>query len=104
MPAPGPAPTTAATGKPAGISWPPSTGTGWWQRWTDRGRTGGNAEGEGRAAAHRHLLPAGPRPSNFRMVPHLARMGLRAMDMGGAWSDQDLGASGIVLIESLGIG
>jgi hypothetical protein len=78
--------------------------TGWWTPWTDRGRTGGNPEGEGLAAGHQHLLPAGPRPSNFRMVPHLARLGLKAMDMGGAWGDQDLGASGIVLVESLGIG
>jgi hypothetical protein len=93
--------------------------TGWWTPWTDDGRTGGNPVGEGGAAvraADRNPQGKGwtipkiaalrglPRPSNFRMVPHLARLGVRAMDMGGAWGDQDLGASGIVLVEHLGVG
>ncbi len=45
-----------------------------------------------------------PKPSNFRLVPHLARLGMQPMNMDGAWGDQDLGASGIVLVEELGIG
>ena len=36
-------------------------------------------------------------------MPYLASMGVDAMDMGEGWGDQDLGASGIVLIESFGI-
>jgi hypothetical protein len=93
--------------------------TGWWTPWTDDGRTGGNPEGEtgthmvrakrtpadeGGTDARVARLLAQPRPSNFRLVPHLARAGVRAMDMGGAWGDQDLGASGIVLVEELGVG
>jgi hypothetical protein len=64
----------------------------WWTPWTDDGRIGGNPEGE---SAH-----AKPMPSNFRMVPHLARMGVAPMDMGGAWGDQDFGAGGPVLLEA----
>jgi len=80
--------------------------TGSWTPWTDDGRTGGNPEGEGAAAAAaiRAKLAGQPRPSNFRMVPHLASLGFRAEDMGAAWGDQDVGASGIVLVEQLGIG
>ena len=76
---------------------------GWWTPWTDDGRTGGNPEGEG-VAARTAGVPAGPRPSNFRLVPHLARLGALEVGMGGAWGDQDLGASGIVLVEQSGIG
>lgn len=72
------------------------TVTGWWTPWTDDGRTGGNQGGEAIAAVLPHRMP-----SNFRVGPHLARLGMA--DMGGAWSDQDLGASGIVLLEELGI-
>jgi len=75
------------------------TVSGWWTPWTDDGRIGGNPRGEGIA-----MRRAKPRPSNFRRVPHLARMGIMAMDMGDAWGDQDLGASGIVLVEQSGIG
>ena len=77
--------------------------TGWWTPWTDDGRTGGNPEGEGRLAARGINLEALPKTSNFRVVPYLASMGVDAMDMGEGWGDQDLGASGIVLIESFGI-
>jgi hypothetical protein len=80
--------------------------TGWWTPWTDDGRTGGNPQGEGVAAAAAAFakLTAHPMPSNFRIVPHLARMGFRPAEMAkGAWSDQDLGASGIVLVEKSGI-
>jgi hypothetical protein len=88
---------------------PPSAGTkgslkvaAWWTPWTDDGRTGGNPEGE-------HLLHAAlkmaevPKVTNFRTVPHLARMGLDVEAMASAWGDQDLSASGIVLVESLGV-
>jgi hypothetical protein len=78
--------------------------TGWWTPWTDDGRTGGSPEGETGERSGITKLVTMPRPSNFRMVPHFARMGVRPMDMGGAWGDQDLGASGIVLVELLGIG
>lgn len=77
---------------------PPGQGAGgsiavtdWWTPWTDDGRTGGNPEGE--------APPAKPRPTNFRMVAHLARMGVAAMDMGAAWGDQDFGSGGPVLVQ-----
>jgi hypothetical protein len=72
------------------------TVTGWWTPWTDDGRIGKNPGGEAIAAN----LPE-RRPSNFRLAPHLARLGMAGM--GGAWADQDLGASGVVLLEELGI-
>ena len=74
--------------------------TGWWSPWSDDARTG-TAPPSPAAAA---LLPRGPAPSNFRHVAHLARAGIAPADMGSAWGDQDLGASGIVLVEELGIG
>ncbi|MEX3936340.1 PQQ-binding-like beta-propeller repeat protein [Paraburkholderia phymatum] len=70
--------------------------TGWWTPWTDDGRLGKNPGGEAVAA----LLPE-RMPSNFRVGPYLASLGMEAM--GDTWADQDLGASGIVLIEDLGI-
>ena len=73
--------------------------TGCWSPWTDHARTGQAA-----APAVAALLPRGPVPSNFRHVAHLARAGIAPADMGGAWGDQDLGASGIVLVEELGVG
>ncbi|HZR20567.1 MAG TPA: hypothetical protein VFE51_25015 [Verrucomicrobiae bacterium] len=74
--------------------------TGWWTPWTDDGRTGGQPGGEAAAA----LLHANqPKASNFRPVPHLARQGVPAAQMGTAWGDQDLGASGIVILEHKGI-
>ena len=75
--------------------------TGWWTPWTDRGRTGGNPEGEGRSAAEKAMLKSLPRATNFRKLLHLACAGVAVMD--ADWGDQDLGASGIVLLEHLGI-
>jgi hypothetical protein len=80
---------------------------GWWTPWTDSGRTGGNPEGEtGHAvvmdAMEKHMQHL-PKASNFRIVSFLARMGIADRNMGGAWGDQDLGASGIVLVETYGI-
>ncbi len=66
----------------------------WWTPWTDDGRTGGNPEGE--------LPTEKPMPSNFRMVPHLARMGMAPMDMGGAWGDQDFASGGPVVVQAAG--
>jgi hypothetical protein len=63
----------------------------WWTPWTDDGRTGGKPGGEAAART------AHPRPSNFRPVAHLARMGVAPKDMGGAWGDQDFGSGGPVL-------
>jgi hypothetical protein len=61
----------------------------WWTPWTDDGRTGGNPEGE---------LDLEPLPTNFRKDLHLVRaMGMHAMNMGGAWGDQDFGSGGPVL-------
>jgi hypothetical protein len=77
------------------------TVTGWWTPWTDDARTGEHLARDPALAAMAASLP---KASNFRLVPHLARLGIHPMHMGGAWGDQDLGASGIVLIESLGIG
>ena len=73
--------------------------SGLWTPWTDDGRAGGNSDDEAS-----WVLDQLPTPSNFQLVPHLARMGVEAMDMGSAWGGQDLGAGGIVLIEPLGIG
>ena len=69
---------------------------GWWAPYTDDGRMGGNPGGE----AVRAVLPQ-RQPSNFRVGPHLARLGMAQFD--DAWKDQDLGASGIILIEELGV-
>ncbi|WP_262419996.1 alkaline phosphatase family protein [Paraburkholderia sp. 31.1] len=70
--------------------------TGWWNPWTDDGRLGKNPGGEAVAARLPRRVP-----SNFCVGPYLASLGMEAMDE--TWSDQDLGASGIVLIEELGI-
>ena len=79
---------------------PPATGhagslavVDWWTPWTDDGRVGGKPEGEGPLAKPKGM------PSNFRMGPHLARMGMmESMGMAsGVWSDQDFGAGGPVL-------
>lgn len=70
--------------------------TGWWTPYTDAGRTGGDPGGEAVAA----VLPT-RRPSNFRVGAHLARLGMA--NTGDAWSDQDLGASGVILVEELGV-
>jgi hypothetical protein len=75
------------------------TVSGWWTPWTDDSRAGGTSDGDGA-----WVLDQLPTPANFQLVPHLARMGVEAMDMGAAWGTQDLGAGGIVLIEHLGIG
>jgi hypothetical protein len=75
---------------------------GWWTPWTDDGRTGGKPEGEGRSSAVKARLKALPRASNFRKLLHIARAGLEVMD--SDWGDQDLGASGIVLLEAFGVG
>jgi outer membrane protein assembly factor BamB len=80
---------------------PPSTGRAGalvvvdlWTPWTDDGRTGGNPEG----AAATAITAAKPRASNFRLGPHLARLGLMPMGMAtGEWSDQDFGSGGPVL-------
>jgi outer membrane protein assembly factor BamB len=74
--------------------------TGWWTPWTDDGRIGKAVQGEGAAAK---MMARRRVPSNFRHVSHLLRMGVAPADMGDAWGDQDIGASGIVLIEELKI-
>lgn len=65
----------------------------WWTPWTDDGRTGGKPQGE----------DAKPRPTNFRRVAHLARMGVAPKDMGGAWGDQDFGSGGPVLAPGISV-
>ena len=78
--------------------------SGWWTPWTDDARTGGDLKGEAATRLTASDLEKFPKVSNFRLVPHLARMGVKPRDMGAAWGDQDLGAGGIALIEDLGIG
>lgn len=73
--------------------------TGWWTPWTDKARIQPDAAGATAFAKLPKRLP-----SNFRVVPHLIRMGLVDHQMDEGWTDQDLGASGIVLVEELGIG
>ena len=80
---------------------PPATGragalavVGWWAPWTDDGRTGRNPEG----AVAMAMTTAKPRPSNFRLGPYLARLGMMPMGMAtGEWGDQDFGSGGPVL-------
>jgi hypothetical protein len=74
--------THASPGHPASLSV-----ADWWTPWTDDGRVGKNPRGEG------HQVHA----SNFRPVAHLAALGVKAEDMGGAWGDQDFGSGGPVL-------
>ncbi|MGA9679792.1 MAG: hypothetical protein WBR28_32465 [Mycobacterium sp.] len=80
---------------PAGSAGPGSLAVvDWWTPWTDDGRTGGNPAGE----------DAQPMPSNFRMDAHLARlMGADAMNMSDAWGDQDFGAGGPLLAQTIGV-
>jgi hypothetical protein len=65
----------------------------WWTPWTDDGRIGTNPQGEG------NMLPM---PTNFRKVAHLAARGVKSMDMGDAWGDQDFGSGGPVLAPTVG--
>jgi hypothetical protein len=83
--------TPASAGKKAAFNV-----TGWWTPWTDDGRLGKNPGGE----SIRGLLPKS-RPTNFRIGSHLATLGM--VDAAAMFSDQDLGASGVVLLEELGI-
>lgn len=63
----------------------------WWTPFTDRGRTGGNPEGEGE-----------PVPSNLRRVARLAERGLlRTGVQSEEWADMDLGSAGITYVPSL---
>jgi hypothetical protein len=80
---------------------PPRAGAGgalgvvdWWTPWTDGARVRGRPAGG--SASEKRM------PSNFRLVPHLARLGVAAMDMGGAWGDQDFGSGGPVLVGAVG--
>jgi hypothetical protein len=75
---------------------------GWWSPWTDHARTGGAPEGGALTEADKTVRAKLPKASNFRKVLFLARQGMALM--AGDWGDQDLGASGIVLVEQLGIG
>jgi hypothetical protein len=92
------------------LQYQPSTATakaalrvkGWWTPWTDRARTGGKPENAARDAKTKAMIDKLPKASNFRKLQFLAQAGVAMMD--GDWGDQDLGASGIVLIEQLGIG
>jgi outer membrane protein assembly factor BamB len=65
----------------------------WWTPWTDDGRVGKSPEGE---------QDEKPRPTNFRKVAHLAAMGVAPLDMGSAWTDQDFGSGGPVLLPTIG--
>jgi len=73
---------------------------GWWTPWTDEAR-----EGEaptGRTAAQKAMIDSLPRTTNFQKLKAIAKLGMPVMN--ADWGDQDLGASGIVLLENLGIG
>lgn len=74
---------------------------GWWAPWTDHARTGGDPEGNALKPADRAVRANLPKASNFRKLLFLARSGLAVMD--ADWGDQDLGASGIVLVEHAGV-
>jgi hypothetical protein len=75
---------------------------GWWTPWTDNGRTGGDPEGERLSGREKALRKGLPTASNFRKLLFLARSGATVMP--SDWGDQDLGASGIVLVEQSGLG
>jgi hypothetical protein len=74
--------------------------TGWWTPWTDDGREGGDPTGH--SFEEERIIDEMPNASNFQKLKAIKALGitLRHAD----WNDQDLGASGIVLVESLGIG
>jgi PQQ enzyme repeat len=71
----------------------------WWTPWTDKGRTGGNPEGE---SSNDPALEG--RPSNFRKDKHLVQaLGAdAAAAMSDTWGDQDFGSAGPVLAPTIG--
>jgi len=81
------------------------TVAGSWTPWADAARVAtGNPQAEAKVAKMVASMGKIPKPSNFRMLPQLVRMGFDPMEnVNRPWADQDLGASGIVLIESMGI-
>lgn len=74
---------------------------GWWTPWTDKGRAPSEAEGTQRSPAVKAALKKLPKASNFRRLVHIARAGIPVTN--ADWDDQDLGASGIVLLEERGV-
>jgi hypothetical protein len=79
---------------------------GSWTPWDDSDRVkAGDPKAEAIAAKLVAKLGKVPKATNFRLLPTLIRMGYDPMVSANLpWGDQDLGASGIVLIESKGIG
>jgi hypothetical protein len=87
---------------------PPKNGslivTGWWTPWMDKERTRTAAPQATAMVMKMAGVDNKPKASNFRLMHYLAKKGVDVMAMNaGDWGDQDLGASGIVLIESKGI-
>jgi hypothetical protein len=80
------------------------TVTGSWTPWTDKERTRTAVPQATAIAMKMAGVDDTPKASNFRLMHYLAKKGIDVMAMhAGDWGDQDLGASGIVLIESKGI-
>lgn len=90
----------AANGRPAAF-----TLIGSWTPWDDSDRTKpGDPQAEAVAAKWIAKLGNAPKATNFRLLPTLIRMGYDPMvGVNLPWGDQDLGAAGIVLIESMGV-
>ena len=87
---------------------PPKSGSlvviGSWTPWTDKERTRTAVPQATAMAMKMAGVDDKPKASNFRLMHYLAKKGIDVMAMhAGNWGDQDLGASGIVLIESKGI-
>jgi hypothetical protein len=76
------------------------TVSGWWTPWTDKAREG--VAPTSRTLAQKGIIDNLPKASNFQKLKAIAKLGMPVMD--GDWGDQDLGASGIVLLENPGIG
>jgi hypothetical protein len=76
-----------------------------WTPWADSARvTGGNPQGEAMAAKMVAKLGKLPKATNFRLLPTLLAMGYDPMLSAYLpWADQDVGAAGIVLVESMGV-
>lgn len=86
---------------------PPTAGSngslqvaGWWTPWTDEGREG--ADPTGHTLEEERIIDDMPSASNVQKLKAIKALGIPVLN--ADWNDQDLGASGIVLLENLGIG
>jgi hypothetical protein len=74
--------------------------SGSWTPWTDEAREG--ADPTGHTLEEERKIQDLPKASNLQKKKAIAALGIKLKNKD--WSDEDLGASGIVLLENLGIG